>query len=198
MVPVIFTWYGPAVAPEPTMKVPVIAPAGVSVQPTKVSGKLAEIPQDETVAVIVTEAGSASEACTPTVPPIGAASGVKETTGAAVPTMSVAEAESPVLPVTVIVKVPDEAVLTTAKDVDVSTPGMTLLIVHGWSAPIMLLGVLVIVQVAVSAVLKPLPVIVTVPPADTKVGFNVIKGVGDVTVNMAEAESPTVPVAVMV
>jgi len=102
MVPVILTWYGPAVAPEPTMKVPVITPAGVSVQPTDVIGKLAEIPQDETVAVAITGGESGSEAVTPTVPPIGAAPGVK-VTGAEVPITSVAEAASPVLPVTVTV-----------------------------------------------------------------------------------------------
>jgi len=83
------------------MKLPVITPAGVSVQPTKVNGKLAEIPQDETVAVAITGGESGSEPCTPTVPPMGAAPGVK-VTGAEVPTMRFAEAESPVLPATII------------------------------------------------------------------------------------------------
>ena len=80
------------------------------------------------------------------------------------------------------------------KDVDVSTPPVT---VHDLGPPIMLVGVLVMVQV-VSAALKPLPEMSTVPPTDTKVGLSVIKGVGEVIVNMAEAASVLLPVAVMV
>jgi hypothetical protein len=78
------------------MKLPVIAPPDVSVQPTEVTG----VPEIEHVGVggIV----PVSLAVTPTVAPIGAAAGVK-VTGEAVPTLRVAEAESLVLPVTVIV-----------------------------------------------------------------------------------------------
>jgi len=76
---------------------------------------------------------------------------------------------------------------------------MTLLMVHDLGTPIMFVGVLVMVQVVVSPALKPLPEIVTVPLGDTKVGLSVMEGVGDVTVNMAEAASPPgLPVAVMV
>jgi hypothetical protein len=61
----------------------------------------------------------------------------------------------------------------------------------------MLVGVLVIDdELHVSAVAKPLPEIDTLPPALMKVGLSVI--VGPVTVSVAEAASPELPVTVMV
>jgi hypothetical protein len=58
-------------------------------------------------------------------------------------------------------------------------------------------GLLEIVHVAVSLVLKPLPEIETVPPGLMKAGLSVIVGVGLVTVNDAKAESPELPVTSM-
>jgi len=64
--------------------------------------------------------------------------------------------------------------------------------------PIMLVGVLVIdAPEQVSVDLKPLPEIDTLSPALTKVGLSVIVGVGLVTVNVAEAESPVLPLTLM-
>jgi len=94
LVAVMVTWYGPG-ATLLTMKLPVIAPPAVSEQPTKVTG-------DPSIEQVPAVPGLGSEACTPTVPPMGAASGVK-VTGEELPTMRVAEAESWELPVTVIV-----------------------------------------------------------------------------------------------
>ena len=92
LVPVMSIWYGPG-ATLLTMKLPVIAPLAVSEQPTKVTGA----PVIEQVPAVPV----GSEACTPTVPPTGAAAGVR-VTGEELPTIRVAEAESPLLPVTVI------------------------------------------------------------------------------------------------
>jgi hypothetical protein len=80
------------------MKVPVITPPIVSEQPTEDTGD----PEIEQVAAAVAVTPKeVSEACTPTVAPTGAATGVK-VTGEELPMISVAEAASPVLPVTVI------------------------------------------------------------------------------------------------
>jgi len=61
----------------------------------------------------------------------------------------------------------------------------------------MLSGVLAMLQ-DVSAVLNPLPKIVTAVPAGPVLGTRVIVGAGEVTVNVALAKSPLLPVAVMV
>ena len=62
----------------------------------------------------------------------------------------------------------------------------------------MLVGVLVIdAPEQVSVDLKPVPEIDTLSPALTKVGLSVIVGVGLVTVNVAEAESPVLPLTLM-
>ena len=87
-------WYGPGLTLL-TMKLPVITPRAVSVQPTKVTGD----PEIEQVPAIP---GVGSEADIPTVAPTAAAAGVN-VTGKEVPTMKVAEAASPELPVTVTV-----------------------------------------------------------------------------------------------
>jgi hypothetical protein len=93
LVAVMVIWYGPG-ATLLTMKLPVITPPAVSEQPTKVTGD----PSIEQVPA-VPELGS--EACTPTVPPTGAAAGVR-VTGEELPTIRVAEAVSKELPVSVI------------------------------------------------------------------------------------------------
>jgi hypothetical protein len=90
--------------------------------------------------------------------------------------------------------VPDAAVDRTVKDVVESTPALRLQLYETGTMPN---GVLVMVQVVVSLVLKPLPEIETVPPTLTKVGLSVIVGLGLVTVNVATAESPALPVTLM-
>jgi hypothetical protein len=78
------------------MKVPVIDPTDVSEQLEEVTGD----PEIEHVGLVGIV--PVSLAVTPTVAPTGAAAGVK-VTGKKVATLRVADAESPVLPVTVIV-----------------------------------------------------------------------------------------------
>lgn len=90
-------WYGPG-ATLLTMKLPVIAPVGVSEQPTRVTGD----PVIEQVVVVVGNGVPVSVAVTPTVVPTAPAAGVK-VTGREVPTIRAAEAASPELPVTVTV-----------------------------------------------------------------------------------------------
>ena len=53
------------------------------------------------------------------------------------------------------------------------------------------------VHVAVSLVLNPPPEIETVPPGLMKAGLSVIVGVGLVTINVAIAKSPALPVTFM-
>ena len=93
LVPVMVIWYGPG-ATLLTMKLPEIAPPAVSEQPTKVTGD----PSIEQVPAVPV----GSEACTPTVAPTGPAVGVRWA-GEEAPTVRVAEAASPELPVTVTV-----------------------------------------------------------------------------------------------
>jgi hypothetical protein len=76
--------------------------------------------------------------------------------------------------------VPDVVAKGTVKDVDKSSPP---LILHDSGVPITEVGVLVIVQVAASLPLKPLPDIATVAPGLTKAGVSVMVGVGLITVN---------------
>jgi hypothetical protein len=77
--------------------------------------------------------------------------------------------------------VPDEAGASTVKDVDESIPLWSVQV----GLPIMLKGLLVIVQLVVSAGLKPLPEIDTEAPGLANVGLSVIFGAAVVRVNMA-------------
>jgi hypothetical protein len=92
------------------MKLPVIAPVFVSVQPTELTGE----PLIEQVGDDGTFPGSV--AVTPTVAPTGASPGVI-TTLVWLTTVRRADAESPEEPLTLIVYVPGEAVDRTAKSV---------------------------------------------------------------------------------
>jgi hypothetical protein len=94
----------------------------------------------------------------------------------AVVTMNGAEAESLVLPLTVIVYVP-----TTAVDKTVNDPNIEPLMENVHVAAVtMVVGVLVTHgYVPASLGLNPLPVIVTVLPAGPDVGLSVIGGTGN-------------------
>jgi len=65
--------------------------------------------------------------------------------------------------------------------------------------PIIFVGLLeIVVHEPASAVLKPLPVIVTAVPEGPELGARVIVGDVDVMVNVAVAKSPVLPVTVTV
>ena len=107
-------------------------------------------------------------------------------------TTNVAVAKSPVLPVTWMVWAPKAAVDETVNVVELSFPPER---VQDGDVTMVGSGVLVIVHVAVSAVLKPLPVTVTVLPGVPELGVSEI--IGPETVNDAVAKSPVLPVTVM-
>jgi hypothetical protein len=118
------------------------------------------------------------DAVIPTVIPFGPAAGVTVILGVIVVTVNVAKARSPVLPKTLIVCAPNAAVLTTVKDAvtlpladieHVGPLGGTRLIMSGN-------GILVTVQKPASAVLNPLPVIVTPVPTTPELGLRMIDG----------------------
>jgi hypothetical protein len=87
--------------------------------------------------------------------------------------LRVAEAASPVLPVTVTVYLSETAKVGIVKDVDTSTPPISS---HDSGDPITEVGVLVMMQVAASMPLKPLPEIDIVAPGYADDGIRVIIG----------------------
>jgi hypothetical protein len=124
--------------------------------------------------------------------PTGPTSGVRVSEGIAVTTTKVAEAVSPVLPLTVTIYNPSGAVVRTVKLLPVTVPVKEMVHVD---AVTMFVGVLkMLVHGPLSAVLKPLPVTVTTAPAVPEAGLRVI--VGPTTVNAALALSPLAPVTV--
>ena len=127
---------------------------------------------------------------TVTTVPAGAELGMKLIDGEVVVTVNVACAESPVLPVTVIVCAPNVALLRTVNEPVTTPPGE---VEHEGEVTMLGNGVLAIVQLE-SAVLNPLPVTVTTVRTGPKLGLSETDGVVLVTVNAACAKSPLLPV----
>jgi hypothetical protein len=105
--------------------------------------------------------------------------------------VNVAEAESPLEPVTVIVYTPDATLATMNEPLSVPPE------IEQLSDPI---TPLLVIEQVVSPVENPTPETRTVDPTVADVGLSVTVAVveGAVTVNVAEAESPVDPVAVTV
>jgi hypothetical protein len=108
-------------------------------------------------------------------------------------TVRVAEAESPVLPVTVTVYVPGETVPIVKLPLGAPLPGVMILHPTDTTA-----GEPPIVHIALSAAENPAPLTTIVAPTGPELGIRVNVGC-DMTVKVAEAESPaTLPVTVIV
>lgn len=116
------------------------------------------------------------DAVTPTVMPLGPAAGVTVILGVIVVTVNVAKAKSPVLPVTLTVCAPGAAVLTTVKDAVTLPLAEIKHVGAGIAATMSGSGILVTVHKPASAVLKPLPVIVTPVPTTPEFGLRMIEG----------------------
>jgi hypothetical protein len=117
--------------------------------------------------------------------------------GVLVVTLKVAEAESPVVPVTVIVYVPGTAPVLTTKPAPSTWPdGVIVHVAVNRGTTLGVAGACENLHVPASPTLNPPPLTVMAVPIGAALGDNVMKGPR--TVRVAEAASPVLPVTVTV
>jgi hypothetical protein len=131
---------------------------------------------------------------TVTAVPIGPELGTSVIVGVGLVTVNVAEAKSPVEPVTVIKCAPNAAAALTVNDALTAPPAE---MVHDPKVMIVGNGVSLRTQAPASAGLKPLPEIVTDTPRAPEFGLSVILAAGLVTVKDAVAKSLELPVTLI-
>jgi hypothetical protein len=162
------------------LEVPIVSPEGLEVKITEVSDDA----NPDTVTVAVT--------------PLGAASGLIVIIGVSAVTVNMANAESPELPLTLIVCAPivPGGILPTVKEPVTNPLGE---IVQEDSVTTSGSGVLVMgAQEPASAGLNPLPITVTTLVTGPDVGPTAIAAVELLTMNVAEAVSEVEPVTLTV